>query len=340
MDQIAIGIIGAGAIACEKHIPNLKRISGVEIKAVCNRSFESSKRVAEPFQIPGIFEDWRELVSNDELDAVLIAAWPYLHCECTLAALEADKHVLCEARMAMNAAEAEKMLNAALSKPKLVTQLVPAPMTLHVDRSIIKLINEERFGQVLAIRILDGNTFLDPTAEMHWRQNIAFSGCNILSLGIWYEAVMRWIGPATSVQAAGKIFTDRRNDRDGNSLTVEIPEHLDIVADMECGAQLSMNLSQVTGLAGPGKVSIFGSNGTIVFENDKLLIGYKGTEQLIPYQQPTEENQPWRVEEEFINAIRGKEQIRLTTFTDGLRYMKFTEAVAQSLKAGELVFVK
>ncbi len=47
-----------------------------------------------------------------DLDAILIGTWPYLHCEATCAALEAGKHVLCEARMAVSAQEAHRMLEA------------------------------------------------------------------------------------------------------------------------------------------------------------------------------------------------------------------------------------
>ena len=45
----------------------------------------------------------------------------------------------------------------------------------------------------------------------------------------------------------------------------------------------------------------------------------------------------WRVEEEFIGAIRGQEELRLTTFADGVKYMEFTEAVHRSLTSGEVV---
>ena len=45
----------------------------------------------------------------------------------------------------------------------------------------------------------------------------------------------------------------------------------------------------------------------------------------------------WRVEEEFINAIRGIEQITHTSFQDGVRYMEFTEAVTRSAQSGEKI---
>ena len=48
----------------------------------------------------------------------------------------------------------------------------------------------------------------------------------------------------------------------------------------------------------------------------------------------------WRVEEEFINALRGVEKVKFTTFEDGLKYMQFTEAVSRSADSGVLMNVQ
>src|SRR5687767_9920795 len=130
---IRVGIVGAGANTRARHIPGLQAIPGVEIRSVCNRSRESSRRVAERFGIPKIHDHWQELAGDPETDAIVIGTWPYLHCPVTLATLAADKHVLCEARMAMNAREARAMRDAARAKPHLVAQVVPSPFTLGVD---------------------------------------------------------------------------------------------------------------------------------------------------------------------------------------------------------------
>src|SRR2546427_780832 len=74
-----------------------------------------------------------ERVRAPDVDAVCIGTWPYVDCAITLVALDAGKHVLCEARMAMDAAEARRMLDGARRSPHLITQLVPAPNTLEVD---------------------------------------------------------------------------------------------------------------------------------------------------------------------------------------------------------------
>src|SRR5262245_29520307 len=109
---IRIGIVGAGATTRRRHIPNLKAQVGVELVSVCNRSRDSAEKVGKEFGIPRICQHWKELVESADIDAVVIGTWPYLHCPVTLAALAAGKHVLTEARMAMNATEARLMLEA------------------------------------------------------------------------------------------------------------------------------------------------------------------------------------------------------------------------------------
>ena len=47
----------------------------------------------------------------------------------------------------------------------------------------------------------------------------------------------------------------------------------------------------------------------------------------------------WRVEEEFVNAIRGREKVTRTGFEDGVRYMEFTDAVTRSAASGQAVDV-
>jgi predicted dehydrogenase len=124
---LRIGLIGAGANTRSQHIPGLRRSPDVEIVGVANRSLASGQRIADEFGIPRVFESVEALCASPDIDAVNIGTWPYKHREYTIMALEAGKHVLCEARMAMDLAEAEDMLAASERNPGLVAQLVPAP---------------------------------------------------------------------------------------------------------------------------------------------------------------------------------------------------------------------
>jgi predicted dehydrogenase len=338
-ETIRVGVVGAGGNTTKMHIPKLQAIPGVEIVSVSNRSRESSERVAQQFGIPTVYEHWWELIAAPDTNAIVIGTWPYLHCRTTVAALTADKHVLCEARMAMNASEAIEMLDAAQANPHLVAQIVPSPFTLGVDKTIQRLIAEDFLGDILAIDIrAGGGAFLDPDAPLHWRQNMDLSGFNVMTMGIWYEALLRWVGEATRVTAMGKTFVKLRRDAESNTMKpARVPEHINIIADMACGAQANITVSAVSGLSEPDGAYLFGSQGTLRFTGGKLYGGKRGDKSLQEIAIPPSEAGGWRVEEEFVNAIRGQETITHTTFADGVKYMLFTEAVTRSMVEGQAV---
>ncbi len=336
-DTIRVGVVGAGANTTTHHIPKLQAIDGVEVISVCNRSRESSERVAQQFGIPTTYENWQELVAASDTNAIVIGTWPYMHCRLTLAALAANKHVMCEARMAMNAQEAHAMRNASRENTHLIAQIVPSPFSLRVDNTIKRLIGDGYIGDVLAVEVRAGGTFLDSDAPMHWRDDFNLSGFNIMSMGIWYEALLRWVGEATEVVAMGKTYVRMRKDADGVMRPTRIPQHIDIVGDMACGAQLHIQVSTVAGLVDGPEAFIFGSTGTLRFANNNLYGGQQGDNALAEIPIPAEEEGGWRVEEEFVSAIRGNEVITHTNFEAGVKYMEFTEAVTRSMTTGKTI---
>ncbi len=339
---IRVGIVGAGANTRCRHIPGLKAQSDVEIVSVCNRSLESSERIAREFGIPKTHRHWLDLVESAEIDAVVIGTWPYLHCPITMAAFNANLHVLTEARMALNAQEARLMLNESRSHPQLIAQVVPAPFTLRVDSTVQKLIGEGYLGDILAINMsANAPTFADFEGPLHWRQNRELSGENVLALGIWYEILLRWVGEAKRLVAMTRVNVKTRKTTEGGRQGILVPDHVDVVAEMACGAQAHFQFSAVTGLAPGGEIWLFGSQGTLRYEasTDRIFAGQRGDQQLREVQVSPEQAVGWRVEEEFINAIRGLEPIRRTTFTDGLKYMQFTEAVSLSAASGQAMTV-
>src|SRR5215475_8617032 len=174
--KIRVGFIGLGANSRKFHAPNLKAQPGVELVAVANRSKESGERVAKEFGIARVAGDWREIIAAKDIDAVCIGTWPYTHCEMTLAALDAGKHVLCEARMAMNAAEGRRMLQTSRRKPNLVAQIVPAPHTLEVDPTVKAKLAEGYVGGVLCVALPGSQGgFVSPQGPLYWRHDFSVS---------------------------------------------------------------------------------------------------------------------------------------------------------------------
>ena len=338
-DGIRLGLIGAGKNTRDRHIPGYQKVEGLEIAAVANRSRESGRAVADQFNIPTVYDNWQDLLEDPSIDAVCIGTWPYMHRTLTLAAFETGKHVLCEARMATTAQEAQEMLDASRQRPDLVAQIVPSPLSFKIDNLLQEKINGGYIGDIIGVSVQSlGNNFMDQGGPMHWRNDRDLSGFNILNMGIWYEAMIRWVGRATKVTAMTKLNVSTRKDESGNVNSVSIPDHVDIIAELANGAQANMHFSAVTGLSSGNGVWIYGSEGTIHVDGAMNVYGgRRGDEKLAEIPNPEEGRAYWRVEEEFCNAIRGTEKITRTPFEVGLHYMEFTEAVTRSAQSGQTV---
>ncbi|KAL0050422.1 hypothetical protein WJX82_010955 [Trebouxia sp. C0006] len=314
---------------------------------VANRSLESSKKAAAEFGIGKAAASWSEIIEDPEVDAVVIGTWPYLHHTLVLAALAANKHALTEARLAMNAQEAREMLKASQQKPNLVTQVVPSPITFTWDATIQGIIQEGKLGDLIYVEVRgQSGTFPQATGStMTWRQDVDLSGLNVMKLGIFYEALQRWVGDATKVQALAKtVVKTRTHGETGEPAHVQIPDHLDVLAELACGAQAHIVISDVTGVGRTtqNEIWLYGSKGTLHLDLDakKLSIALQEAGgKLQEVKVSAEKEGAWRVEEEFIGAIRGSEQIQRTSFATGVRYMEFTQAVAASSQTGQAVYL-
>jgi len=330
LTPLRIGIVGAGANTRERHLPGFLGLAEVEVTVVANRSRASSQRVADEFSIARIAPDWRAVVADPAVDAVCIGTWPYLHAEISCAALAAGKHVLTEARMARNATEAETMLVASQARPDLIAQVVPSPMTLRVDATIRRMIAEGELGDLREIGVTHttGNG-ADSSAPMSWRQDFELSGHNTMSLGIYYEAVLRWMQEEVEVvHATASIHTPQRRRRDGSTATVRIPDSLTVLGRYAQGARLVMQVSAVERGLPRNEIRIHGSRGSLrldVATEELWWCPASGLENRLEIS--ADRNSGWQVEADFVDSIRNGAPVRLTDFATGLRTMRFTDAV-------------
>ena len=340
--SIRVGIVGAGENTRRRHIPGLRAIPGVQLVGVANRTPESTAKVATDFSIPKQYPNWQALVADPGIDAVVIGTWPNLHCEVTCAALAAAKHVLCEARMARNLAEARKMQDAAAAHPDRVAMIVPSPFGLVADAEMLQLQHDRFIGQLREVVVLGGDDqFHDYSKFLHWRQDAEISGVNVLTLGILHETLLRWIPQPVRVFAQSHIFEAvRPNPSGAGNRAVTVPDSVQVLTQLPNGAQGVYHFSGVT-LHGPGKqIHLYGSSGTVkvIFgEQERVFIGRVGDAQLRELVIPENKLGGWRVEAEFIGAIRGEETVKRTDFSMGVQYMEFTEAVARSATSGQPV---
>ena len=326
MESVRVGIIGSGNVAQGRHLPRLKNVPGVEVTHAWSRTAETARRAAAQFGIPVVVGDWREIVDSPDVDAVVVATPPLLHLPATLASLDAGKHVLCQARMARNLAEARRMCEAARASD-LVTALYPPLPGLSGDRLVRRLVQREGYvGEVAEVRV----TALDKPAVAlpPWSSEPEVVGVNAMILGILAEVTNRWVGPAASVSASAR-------SHEGGS---PVPDSISVSAELQSGATMSYHLSSHARF-GPGSwVEIYGTHGALVYKlfAEEIMGASGGDEALGPLEVPADEVRTQTTDAEFIAAIRGGPPVS-PSFEEGLRYIEFCEAVAQSAMSGKRI---
>lgn len=122
-DKVRIGIIGCGGIANGKHMPSLKKLPNVEMVAFCDVIVERAEKAKADYGTPdaAVYQDYKKLLEDKTIDVVHVCTPNREHSFITVDALEAGKNVMCEKPMAINSAEALKMLEAARRTGKKLT---------------------------------------------------------------------------------------------------------------------------------------------------------------------------------------------------------------------------
>lgn len=110
-DQLRVGVIGCGAGIF--HLEGYAEEPRVKVVALAGLDTDRCQSLAKRFDIPAIYSDYRELLAQDDIDAVSVAVPNNLHNPVVIAALEAGKHVLIEKPLARHRAEAQEMVDAA-----------------------------------------------------------------------------------------------------------------------------------------------------------------------------------------------------------------------------------
>ncbi|MBA3882853.1 MAG: Gfo/Idh/MocA family oxidoreductase [Chthoniobacterales bacterium] len=336
-NKIRIGIIGAGEIVRSRHLPALRRHPEVEIVAVSNSTYESSQKFCDetlPHATP--MQNWADLLALPDINTVWIGTPPYMHSAVTVSALEAGKHVFCQARMAMDLCEAEEMLATARRFPELVTMLCPPPFGLRGDALVKKLLAENYIGRPHHIRLQSfTGAYLNADAPAHWRQRIEICGLNVLALGIYVEVLQRWLGDITGVYARGETLTEVRQGYE-----VMIPDMVTVLCTFANGAEGVLEFSGINALAPHDRLEVYGDCGTMAYDfgTDVVQAGRPGDRALHKVELSRELEGGWMVEDDFIGAVKSRGKARPhPDFEDGVRYMRVVQAVTDSRAANAWV---
>ncbi len=108
-DRIRIGVVGTSWWADWMHLPSLKSHPRAELAAICGRNREPAEAMAQKYDIPLVFSDYRDMLARGDLQALVVSTPDDQHYQITMDGLESGLHVLCEKPLAMNAGQARAM---------------------------------------------------------------------------------------------------------------------------------------------------------------------------------------------------------------------------------------
>ena len=195
-DKLKVGIIGTGIIG-KSHVRGYQSMQNdVEIVAVADIDESEAQRVAQEYDIPHVFSDYRDLLKIDEIDSVDVCLPNFLHAPVTIAALEAGKHVYCEKPMAKTGPEAVAMYEAAQRTGKKLS--VQMATVFAKETQIAKyLIKANALGNVYYVKTSHyrrrGRPYVDGYATPHFVQKEKAGGGTLLDTAIYNMARMVYI---------------------------------------------------------------------------------------------------------------------------------------------------
>jgi predicted dehydrogenase len=245
VSTLRVGIVGAGIGV--HYAESFQRIPEVEVVAICAASERNAGPAAERLGIPAVYTNLDEMLSGSALDIVAIATPNDLHHQMTLEALEAGAHVLCDKPLAMNAAQALEMWQAAeRSGARHIVpfwwRFLPAVTRAH------ELLADGSFGEphFADVRYLNCG-WGDPHGPMRWQFEAARSGTGALgNVGSHAIHVLQWLaGDIVRLCAHNSVNVRERRWPGGALAHPDVEDTVAFVAELRNGAPVSFLASSV-----------------------------------------------------------------------------------------------
>ena len=204
-EEIRVGIIGTGGIA-HSQAKALTAIEGVRLAAGCDIREDTLKDFAEEFGCERTFADYSELARLKDLHAVSVCTPNFLHKDPTIAALKAGKHVMVEKPMAMNAQEAQEMVDAAEEGDGTLTmgfQWRLGPQA----QAIKRFVDDGQLGKVMFARVQALRRRGIPSWGVFGRKDLQGGG-PLIDIGVHLiETAHYLMGEPRPTAASAQMFT-------------------------------------------------------------------------------------------------------------------------------------
>ncbi|MBS3647422.1 Gfo/Idh/MocA family oxidoreductase [Pseudaminobacter sp. 19-2017] len=276
--MVGVGLIGTGfmgkchAIAWTSVGAVFGDTPRVRLVHLGEATEDLAERCAREFGFAKASGDWRAVIEDPEVDIVSVTTPNQFHPEMAIAALEAGKHVWCEKPMAPTFAEAQAMRDAASRSGKLAVlgfNYIQSPAFRHIRT----LLDERIIGEVNHLRIeMDEDFMADPEALFFWKHEAA-SGYGALDDFAVHplSLISKLFGRVSRVMCdMAKPYADRQV-AGGGRRAVETWDIASVLMRLENGIAGTLQVNRSAwGRKGRIALQIFGSKGTIVFDQERF----------------------------------------------------------------------
>ena len=203
--KVRWGVLSTARIGTGKVIPAMQSGRYCEIAAIASRDLGRARAAADRLGIPKAYGSYEELLADPGIDAIYNPLPNHLHVPWSIKALEAGKHVLCEKPIALTAAEAQKLLDAARERPQL--KVMEAFMYRHHPQwqRARQLVADGKIGELRTIQSFFSYYNADP-ADI---RNVAeFGGGGLMDIGCYTISLSRFIFGSEPQRVCGIIEYD------------------------------------------------------------------------------------------------------------------------------------
>jgi predicted dehydrogenase len=223
--EIGIGLIGCGQIARQRYLPLLRQQRGVRITAVCTAHEESAKLAADKLGNGVAWTtDVGALVSNPDVQAVIVCTPHKYHARQAAEALRAGKHVLVEKPMATTWEDAEELIAAAAASDR-VAMALPYEHVAQLD-AMLTCLSPDTLGRVVAVDADFSGSGAPPGSD--WKYSLEQSGGGVLVAHAVYalDLIASVMGPAVRVTAHANTLIPERSMPDGRTAKSDIEDNI------------------------------------------------------------------------------------------------------------------
>ena len=350
MSKIKVGVIGVGNISNE-HIQAYLRNPDVELYAFCDINEEQLNKMGDKYGVSRRFTDMNDLLALPEIDAVSVCTWNAAHAPCTIAALNAGKHVLCEKPMSISKEYAEEMKATAERNGKLL--MIGFVRRFGNDCAILQdFINNDYFGELYYAKA----TYLRRNGNPGgWFGNKELSGGGpLIDLGVHVIDLVRYLmGKPKAVSVYGATFNklgNRPNIKGKEAYSSvgrsenDICNVEDLASGMirfDNGAVLHIEASFSLNIKAPeGKIELFGTKAGAKLDPELEMYaeenGYMTNVTLTAPTALSFDNLFKNEIDHFVSCVKGEAEC-LAPAEDGVELMAILDALYESARTGHEV---